>query len=403
MKESLRFIYYFVFVFAPVCTPALLLAQPAAEDPSHQEEKKLETPAPEIAISPRALSQFQLKAIPEESGRIAFTAEVDSVSHILVLDLSSRRVEPLVATHANDSDPAWSPSGKELAFVSDRTGTALIYITNWEGTETRRLTQSSLREGDPNWHPSGSKIIYYREESNRNISNLFVSEVSTGKTIRVTSAKGRTVTPKYSPSASQLAFSTNRNWPGWDACILTFNGRTERCIPRQRFSVSRPAWASSGDKLFYSFGSGNEQDIAAFSLKTGSRSAVTSLPGKETDIEPAPAGDELLFIYQPESGSSLLYLQRPGSEPKLMLSAPFTLRSPSWTKRTILDLEVERIKETTKQAEEEAERARLAAEEQALMKLNAPSEHDTPALEEKPDFSDNNDLNIPSMGTPDEP
>ena len=41
---------------------------------------------------------------------------------------------------AQNSDPAWSPSGSEIAFLSTRDGGTDIYAMNADGGDQRRVT-----------------------------------------------------------------------------------------------------------------------------------------------------------------------------------------------------------------------------------------------------------------------
>lgn len=54
---------------------------------------------------------------------------------------------------ADDSDPAWSPDGKKIAFTSDRNGQFDIYVMNLNGTGLARLTTHSALDDLPVWRP----------------------------------------------------------------------------------------------------------------------------------------------------------------------------------------------------------------------------------------------------------
>jgi Tol biopolymer transport system component len=54
-----------------------------------------------------------------------------------------------------DSDPAWSPDGEWLAYVSDRDGNDEIYIIKTDGTDLRQLTDNGAQNWSPAWQPSG--------------------------------------------------------------------------------------------------------------------------------------------------------------------------------------------------------------------------------------------------------
>src|SRR5687767_14976142 len=49
----------------------------------------------------------------------------------------------LTRNPANDADPAWSPNGRKLAFVSNRDGRYGVYIMNADGSGQRSVAQRS--------------------------------------------------------------------------------------------------------------------------------------------------------------------------------------------------------------------------------------------------------------------
>ena len=65
-----------------------------------------------------------------------------------------------------DDGYAWSPSGRTLAFISDRDGHFQIYVVNADGSGERRLTHGS-DDGPPVWSPDGRKIAFVRSVRDR--------------------------------------------------------------------------------------------------------------------------------------------------------------------------------------------------------------------------------------------
>ena len=70
--------------------------------------------------------------------RIAYTALVDERFQIAVLDLRSG-TRTIIPGPGNNGNPCWSPDGTVLAFVSNRTGSKEIYITDQVG-RPRQIT-----------------------------------------------------------------------------------------------------------------------------------------------------------------------------------------------------------------------------------------------------------------------
>lgn len=54
---------------------------------------------------------------------------------------------------SNNEDPAFSPDGRHILFVSDRTGTKQLYLVNVDGTNERRITFDSKFYSKPKWGP----------------------------------------------------------------------------------------------------------------------------------------------------------------------------------------------------------------------------------------------------------
>jgi hypothetical protein len=59
-------------------------------------------------------------------------------------------------------DPAWSPTGEWIAFVSTDSGGDEIYRVNPDGAVTQRLTFNTWEwDKHPSWAPDGSRIVFY--------------------------------------------------------------------------------------------------------------------------------------------------------------------------------------------------------------------------------------------------
>jgi Tol biopolymer transport system component len=73
-----------------------------------------------------------------------------------------RRVSRLTRSRDDDGQPAWSPDGRRIAFVSRRDRNDEIYVMNAGGSHAVRLT-STPREDEflPRWSPSGEQLVFW--------------------------------------------------------------------------------------------------------------------------------------------------------------------------------------------------------------------------------------------------
>jgi dipeptidyl aminopeptidase/acylaminoacyl peptidase len=92
-------------------------------------------------------------------------------SHLFVVDVESGKVSQVTDGDWDDADPAWSPDGRLLAFVSDRSPTRAdeehrdVWVVAANGRRRpRRLTRGRGTASSPVWSPDGSTIAYVGHE-----------------------------------------------------------------------------------------------------------------------------------------------------------------------------------------------------------------------------------------------
>lgn len=64
-----------------------------------------------------------------------------------------------------DGQPAVSPDGKTIAFISERDGPSKVYLVNTDGTGVRRLTQGRFNDSIPIFSRDGSEVFFTRRLS----------------------------------------------------------------------------------------------------------------------------------------------------------------------------------------------------------------------------------------------
>jgi dipeptidyl aminopeptidase/acylaminoacyl peptidase len=95
----------------------------------------------------------------------------DRRAQIYVLDLATKEVKQLTSGPYDCREPAWSPDGKHIAFVSARyeghefSSIRDIYVVPAEGGEMRKVTSSDTVLGGPSYSPDGKWIAFYGHDN----------------------------------------------------------------------------------------------------------------------------------------------------------------------------------------------------------------------------------------------
>ena len=72
---------------------------------------------------------------------------------IYVINADGSGQRNLTRHPGHDSDPAWSPDGRKIAFTTKREGNFEIYVMNADGSGQRNLTRNSAPDRFPVWSP----------------------------------------------------------------------------------------------------------------------------------------------------------------------------------------------------------------------------------------------------------
>jgi TolB protein len=88
-----------------------------------------------------------------------------------------------LTTDANDTAPAWSPDGSQVAFISTRTGDWELYLVEVASGRETRLTNSPAADVAPTWSPDGKQLAFL---SNRGGGwAVYILDIKTGQVTQV--------------------------------------------------------------------------------------------------------------------------------------------------------------------------------------------------------------------------
>ncbi len=108
--------------------------------------------------------QFPQTISPDGTYLVFYEQVPDTRSdlHVLTLD-DDRRVAPLIVTEFSERNAEISPDGRWLAYQSDASGRAEIYVQPFPDVDTGRWQMSTTGGRRPLWGPDGRELFYLTE------------------------------------------------------------------------------------------------------------------------------------------------------------------------------------------------------------------------------------------------
>jgi dipeptidyl aminopeptidase/acylaminoacyl peptidase len=159
-------------------------------------------------------------AVSPDGQRVAFFSSRDlfSIELYLADARTGRIIRRLTSAARNphfdalsfiNSVGTWSPDGRSLAIVVYDEGNNEIAVLNADnGDEQRRIEISEVGAiSDLAWSPDGKTIAFSGQAGG--ISDLYLVDVASGRTTRLTSDREAQIHPAWSPDGATIAFATD--------------------------------------------------------------------------------------------------------------------------------------------------------------------------------------------------
>ena len=244
---------------------------------------------------------------------------------------------------ANDRSPAWSPDGKSIAWLSDRSGEYRLYIGDQAGKGTPREIKidGAGFYDDPKWSPDSKKISLAD-----NSRSIYVVDVATGAADKVSSdvlyGPVRVLNHSWSPDSQWLAYTRNTDTYMNRIYLYSIGEKKSYPLTDPYTDAGQPVFDPNGKYLYFlaSTDAGPVEDWFAQSnadLRATQSIYLAVLPkgvvspiAKESDEEAAKSADESAM--KPETKAS----DKPADE---KASADKTAKSAAKTVKVVIDFD----------------------------------------------------------------
>jgi uncharacterized protein YjdB len=213
------------------------------------------------------------------------------------------------ADTAQAVDPAVSPDGSRIAFVSTRDGTPHIYVMDVDGTNVTRLTSDAQPDARPVFTADGEAIVFASQRTGK--PQIWMVNLD-GTGLKQLTTDSLSFSPAVSPDGGIIAYVSLRN-KNYDIWLMSRDGSNQRAFTRSpAWRESEPRFLRDGSLTYLVERQENGrtvQQVIKADLATGSTTPLTGTDLAITGYGIAPGGELLALVVnaQPENRRNPLY------------------------------------------------------------------------------------------------
>jgi eukaryotic-like serine/threonine-protein kinase len=230
-----------------------------------------------------------------------------ATSVVAVLALGTGRVTVISSGNTLDTNPAWMPDSRTLAFVSSRGGGRDIYTVNIAADGGARSAAVRLTSGASAHALSishdGRLLVYSSYAPNANIWSIRIPEagtVSVSEAEQVTFGNDKIEKLAVSRDGRWLAYDSDVNGPA-DIWKMPLGGGRPEQVTHGPFHKFVNDWSPDGREILYhSIDNGNQRDLFVVSADGTHTERVTSGPAEEQHAGWSPDGNSIVFDSAPQ-------------------------------------------------------------------------------------------------------
>ena len=221
-------------------------------------------PDPQLLVVTALPGLERFPSISPDGNFVVFSwtgANPEDTPDLWVKAVDGDALRRLTETPAAEVQSAWSPDGREIAFVRAGQG---VFIVSALGGQERRITRSGSVVG---WTPDSTSLLV-RDRTDEGYQGIFRIELATGTRHQVTRPPRGVGDWVFavSPDGSTLAF-VRYGMPGIsDVYVAPIAGGEPRRRTNWNASISGVSWASDGREILYSVAEAPGPDHSVFRI-----------------------------------------------------------------------------------------------------------------------------------------
>ncbi len=179
---------------------------------------------------------------------LAYVSFEDRKAVVFVQTLSTGARRVLANFKGSNSAPAWSPDGQRLALTLSREGGSQIYLIDRYGGEPRRFTRSAGIDTEAVFSPDGQWLYFVSDRGGS--PQIYRQALDSSEAERITFNGGFNVSPTLSTDGQKMAY-VNREAGNFKLMLMNLSNKDAPISLTETGDDERPRFAPNNRVIIY--------------------------------------------------------------------------------------------------------------------------------------------------------
>ena len=237
-------------------------------------------------------------AFSPDGRRVVYISVYQGREQLFVMNPDGTHVRQLTHDSADHEDPAWSPDGHTIAYVTIADSTERIALIDSAGGPPRLVTPLTIRAIHPAWKPDGSAIAFCADDDlhppRKNPADIYTVDLATGRVQSLISG-GVNTYPVWSPDGKEIAFRRMIGEMNSEVFLAHADGSDVRNLTNHPAFDGWPAWSPDGKWIAFASNRRSSYQIYIMRPDGTDVQLVANTEGRATAPKWAPDGAALYF------------------------------------------------------------------------------------------------------------
>lgn len=247
---------------------------------------------------------------------------------LVVADSDGANEQIMVESREPVMSPAWSPDGRNLAYVSFENKVAEVYVQTLRSGARRKVSSRAGVNGAPAWSPDGRMLALTLSRGEGNL-DIFTLDLGSQVLNRITDQRSIDTEPTWASDGRTIFFTSDRAGGPQVYRVPAAGGAAQRVTFEGSYNA-RPRVSPDGKRLAVVTNDRGNYRIALFDLERGFSQVLTD--GRQDESPSfAPNGETLIYATRERGRGVLATVSTDGRVRQRIPAMEGDVREPAWS------------------------------------------------------------------------